>query len=191
MREPQELAVGRLRNASVIVALITSAAALMLIIGMYWYTKSLLNKRLDARMVSMVSTASLLFSGEDIGAFLAHPVESRLKLPFHRSLVLQLRSIKRANPDITFAYLLEPTQEADSMLFIADADVLALKPELNFNKDEVTDEGFPGSEYDVSEIEAIQSGKAFGEATTSPEIYEDYWGLLYSAYAPIKKRMEM
>lgn len=188
MREPQELAVGRLRNASVIVALITSAAALMLIIGMYWYTKSLLNKRLDARMVSMVSTASLLFSGEDIGAFLAHPVESRLKLPFHRSLVLQLRSIKRANPDITFAYLLEPTQEADSMLFIADADVLALKPELNFNKDEVTDEGFPGSEYDVSEIEAIQSGKAFGEATTSPEIYEDYWGLLYSAYAPIKKK---
>ena len=179
---------GKLRNASVTVALCISIVALLLIIGMYSYTKSLLNKRLDSRMISMISTASILFSGDEIKEYLSQPSESRLGTPFYRSLVMQLRSVKRANPDITFTYLLEPTQDPGVMKFLADADVLALQPSLNFNEDEVTDEGFPGSEYDVSGIEAIQTGRVYSIPTTSPEIYEDYWGKLYSAYAPIKDK---
>lgn len=184
------ITIGNLRTVSIAILAACSAMVIVITFFMYQFTANLLQERLDERLVSMVGTASLIFDPAEI-AHLNSLDEESVNSSEYRKIVEQLHNIKIANPSITFAYLLRLTEVEGTMQFIADADVVALKPSLNFNEDEVTEEGFPLSEYDVSEIEAIVNKSAFDHPTVSPEIYEDYWGKLYSAYAPIKLNGEL
>lgn len=172
------MSIGLLTISIVLIAIIT--------VAMYWFTQNLLQERLNERVYAIVSTSALLIDSAELSQVLdAGPIES-LKMPEYKTLVKNLRAIKNANKNITFAYILKPTEDPAVTTFVADADVIALMPNLNFNEDEVTDEGFPGSEYDVSEISVIQNGAAYLAPTINPDVYEDYWGTLYTGFAPLK-----
>ncbi len=152
---------------------------------LYKFTENLLSERLYERLKAIVATASLNITPEEISYLLKIGPEESLKTEEYRIVIMKLMAIKRANPDITFIYIYKKTDDPSLVTFVADADVIALQPNLNFNEDEVTDEGFPGSEYDVSEIDLITTGEAFETPVVDPVFYETMWGTLMTAYSPL------
>lgn len=153
---------------------------------LYLYTQNLLSDRLHERMIAIASTASYLFDAKEINSLLEMGGEESVKTPLYKATVNKLREIKEANPDVTFAYIYGKTDDPNSVVFIADADVIALRPDLNFNEDEVTEEGFPGSKFDISDIPLLTDGIAFNEVVVDDFFYETIWGRLMTTYAPIK-----
>ncbi|TSC57897.1 MAG: putative signal transduction histidine kinase [Candidatus Peregrinibacteria bacterium Greene0416_19] len=164
----------------------SAAAVVTITISMYSFTANLLKQRLNQRVLAIISTASLLFSPEEIKELRELGPEASLKTPTYRSVVEKLQQLKRANDRMTFAYIWAPSEKPNIMTFIADADVIALRPSLNYDIDEVTEDGFPGSEYDITGIRVFEDGSVNKGPTVNQEIYKDRWGLLYSGFAPIK-----
>lgn len=175
----------RLRFASLGILLLATLLIVFITIFMYSFTANLLKDRLNQRVNAITSTSVLLFNGDEIETLIKLGSDAALKTDTYRKTVEKLGKIKRANENLTFAYILAPTKDLTQMQFIADADVIALRPSLNFNIDEITEEGFPGSIYDVSEIKVIQDGSAFTRNIINPDVYVDEWGTLYTGYAPI------
>lgn len=177
----------RLKATSIAILVLCTAVVTFITVFMYQFTEELLRQRLDERVIAITSTAKLLFTGEEIDSLVEAGPENYLRTDLYRKVVTNLQKIKRANKNLTFAYILAPTESLTEMVFIADADVIATRPDLNFNIDEITDEGFPGYVYDVTDIQVIQDGSAFHRTVVNPDVYEDIWGTLYTGYAPIKK----
>jgi len=165
-------------------------ASALIIVGittyLYFYTQNLLSERLYERMTAIASTAARMFEAEDVNALLEMGPEMSMKTNLYKQTVMKLKEIKEANMDVTFAYLYGKTADPNTVVFVADADVIALKPELNFNENEVTDEGFPGSEFDVSEIPLVSENVAFVQVIIDEYFYDTIWGRLMTTYAPIK-----
>ncbi len=154
---------------------------------LYSYTKDLLRSRLDERLIAIVSTSSLLFSGGEIEKLSNLGVEAA-KTPEYRKVVLTLQSIRAANKDIRYAYIMAPTENENEVKYVADADAISITPVIDFNEDgEINDEDVskPGDTYDASEAPALQS-EAFIAPTVDEEVTIDTWGSFLSAYAPIK-----
>jgi len=147
------------------------------------YTQTLLEERLFERMEAIASTASRMFDGDEINSLLEMGGEESLKTELYKEIVKKLGEIKEANKDVTFAYIYGKTEDPNTVVFVADADVIALRPDLNFNEDEVTDEGFPGSKFDVSEIPLIYENTAFEEVVVDDYFYDTIWGRLMTTYA--------
>jgi signal transduction histidine kinase len=152
---------------------------------LYKFTENLLSERLYERLRSVVATASLNIHPEEISLLLSLGPENSLKTDVYKDVVQKLRAIKDANPDITFAYIYSKTDDPNTVDFVADADVIAIIPELNYNEDEMTDEGFPGSPFNVSEIGLIRDGIVFNEAVVDRYFYDTVWGTLMTAYSPL------
>lgn len=170
--------------------LLAASAAIMLVVTVYLYsyTQKLLTERLFERMEAIASTASRMFEASEINRMIDIGAEEAIKTKSYKSTVLKLREIKEANKDVTFAYIYRKTEDPNTVVFVADADVIALRPELNFNENEVTDEGFPGSEYDVSEIPLLYENTAFEKVVVDDYFYDTIWGRLMTTYAPILDR---
>jgi hypothetical protein len=178
----------RLRVASFLILILSALLIGFVTVFMYRFTAQLLKDRLDQRVHAITSTAVLLIDGDEITELIAIGPEKAVKSQIYRKVVRNLQKIKQANENLTFAYILAPTKNLAEMVFVADADVIALRPSLNFDIDEVTEEGFPGYVYDVSDVKVIQDGSAFIRTEINPDIYVDEWGTLYTGYAPIHSK---
>ncbi len=154
---------------------------------LYQYTQNLLRERLDERLKSTVGAAALLFDGDDIQEMSTLGAKST-ELEKYRSAVLKLQSLKSIVPDITFAYIYSKTEDPNVVQFVADADVIALRPSLNFNEDEVTSEGYPGSRFDITDVPKLADQEAFIIPTVDEDFNETIWGTLLSAYSPISTK---
>lgn len=101
----------------------------------------------------------------------------------------KLRMLRDQVEGIRFAYILRRTEDPMVLEFVADADMLLSDSELDRDHDGIVAEdeepSFPGDQYDISTIPALQ-GPAFNEPTTDEEITIDQWGQLMSGYAPIR-----
>lgn len=174
--------------ASYALLAVTAVFTLAISAFLYSYTQTLLEDRLFERMTAIASTSSLLFKASEINSLIEMGAEKSLETSLYKETVLKLRDIKEANEDITYAYIYSKTDNPNIVKFVADADVIALRPDLNYNEDETTDEGFPGSEYDVSDIPLIYENVAFEEVVVDVYFYDTIWGKLMTTYAPIKDR---
>ena len=103
----------------------------------------------------------------------------------YRKTVLELRRIKRRNPEIKYAYIFAKTDSPNAVIFVADADMIALRPELNFTGDETDSEDWIAAPYDSSGLPALRDGYAFQYGTTDEDLYQEPWGMVFSSYAPI------
>ncbi len=166
--------------------IVTATISVVVVFYLYLFTQNLLSDRLYERMEAIASTSSILFEGGVASELHKMGGEESVKTDEYKDIVFKLKSIKEANSDITFAYIYGKTEDPNTVQFVADADVIALIPELNFNEDEVTYEGFPGSTYDVSDIPLLTENTAFEEVVVDDYFYETIWGTLMTAYAPIK-----
>lgn len=150
---------------------------------MYQYTQKLLHERLQERLVSITSTATLYFSVDEMNALrelATNKQDDTIYDSFYKDINSRLNDIRDTNHDIQYVYLFGKTDDPYNLLFLADADV---------NEELILEEGdegndFPGSMYDVSEIVALQY-EAFKNPTADEELYIDEWGETLSSYAPI------
>ena len=108
--------------------------------------------------------------------------------PIFRDTVRRLEHIRKYSPNIRFAYIMRRTEDPHVLAFVADADSLASKAELDKNGDGIIAEdeegSYPGDLYDISDIPALQEA-AFIGPTVDDEVVVDQWGALISGYAPI------
>jgi signal transduction histidine kinase len=170
---------------SIVLLAVSAIITVAITVFLYGYTSNLLSERLYERLNSVAATAALLLDGDAMNELIDIGGEESLKLESYRDTVMQLQRIKDVNKDITFAYIYGKTDDINTVKFVADADVIALRPDLNFNEDEVTDEGFPGSTFDVSEIPLLTENTAFEETIVDTYFYDTIWGRLMTTYAPI------
>lgn len=174
----------KIRFLSYLLFVCIGAGTAVVSVFLYKYTENLMRSRLESQLSSIISTASLRFNAPEMQKLAAMGAQS-VRTPEYRRTVRKLQEIKKANPDVTYAYIYSKTDNDNLVQFIADADVVALRPSLNFNEDEVTSEGFPGSTFDVSDLPNLRDGTAFQRTVVETELDETIWGTLLSAYAPI------
>ncbi len=150
------------------------------------YTKRLLRERLNERLIAIVSTASLQFSGDEISALHGLGIKAA-ETDIYKKNVLKLQAVRSVNKNIRYAYIIGQTDDPNTVEYIVDADAMVIEPSIDFNEDGVVDENDvskPGDDYDATEVPAMQ-GDAFLKPTIDQELSVDTWGVFLSAYAPI------
>ncbi len=155
--------------------------------ALFAYTQNILLERLREKLITISTTASLLFDEQEISELIEEG-EKSVNTDLYRKAVLNLRRIKRRNPDIRYAYIFAKTKRPESVSFVADADMIALRSNLNYTGDEIDEGDWVGSQYDTDESSALNEGFAFKEATTDQDFSDtsEDWGTVYSSYAPIR-----
>lgn len=151
------------------------------------YTQQLLRQRLNERLIAIASTSSLLFNGDDISILRKQGIKS-IATELYRNSVLTLQSVRDANKDIMYVYILGQTEIQNEVVFIVDADAASVEPIIDFNKDGLVDHedvSEPGEVYDATDVPALQ-GPAFKETVVDSELTIDEWGTFLSAYSPIR-----
>lgn len=153
------------------------------------YTNGLLRERLNERLIAVVSTAALQFSGDEISAMYKMGIDAA-ETPIYRKNVLLLQAIRSVNKNIRYAYIIGKTDDPTVVKFIADADAMVIEPTIDFNEDgeiDTNDISRPGDEYDATDSPKMQS-EAFQSPVVEEELSVDSWGTFLSAYAPIYDR---
>ncbi|HVW66562.1 MAG TPA: HAMP domain-containing sensor histidine kinase [Candidatus Peribacteraceae bacterium] len=157
--------------------------------GSYFYIRSrdIMESQLKTQLASMAGSAALFIPGDELDQIQGPKDETK---PAFIDLVHRLKSL-RTLPDVRFAYIMRKTINPMELAFVADADALSTKAELDVNHDGVVspDEApsHPGDLYDISNVPALQHD-AFLHPTTDSTVTYDQWGALISGYAPIYRK---
>ena len=104
-----------------LVLLTCAALSIAITFVLYNYTQVLLKERLQERLVSIVATSSQEISASNIVAIggVEDLYSDELEI-----LVGQLERMREANADITYAYIMRRTSDANTFEFVTDADSL-------------------------------------------------------------------
>ena len=154
--------------------------------ALYLFTQNILEDRLKERVRSIAVAAALSIEPNDLK--IVNGPEDVGSSAFIR-VTEKLQEIRSTSPDIFYAYILRPTEDVNTLTYIADADSLDPTAEIDINHDGVVDDedtlNSPGDEFDASEIPALQE-EALVEATTDAEpLFDEVYGTFLSGYAPI------
>lgn len=187
--------IGTLINAKKVLKTlpISMGLALLLSIGMYFFTSHLQMERMRDKLQSIAITAALQISAKDLDAL--HVKDDWLK-PEWNKVVSQLEEIRFKNGGITFAYIIRKTQNPDILEFVADSH--SRDPFANTDSDPNNDidadgDGkidpqehdllqWPGQEYPPPNKEVLD---AYNGPVTTEKFYTDTWGKYLSGYSPI------
>ncbi len=166
---------------------LSSCAFLAVVITyiLYGYTQNLLKERLRERITSVASTAATVISANDI-AQVYEPDD--LVSDEAKNLAARLSSIRNANNDIRYIYLLRRTNNTEELAFVIDSESLDSKEiqEKRAGK-ELSDDDLaplPGDILTISEYPALRD-EAFYHPVAEKELQKDQWSTQMSAYAPI------
>jgi hypothetical protein len=184
-----QLQAARRYSAALPVAVITMivAGALCLIGGMLFLRgQHLMREELRERLRSTAAAAALQFDGDAIDSI---RTQADTTTPVFRDIVSRLQAIRGEVPNVRYAYIMRQTDDADTLAFVADADMLRSPSELDINGNGVVDPDEEASEfderYDVSEIPVLKLS-AFSLPSVDEQVTQDRWGELISGYAPIR-----
>ncbi|OGJ65509.1 hypothetical protein A3A67_04905 [Candidatus Peribacteria bacterium RIFCSPLOWO2_01_FULL_51_18] len=171
--------------------LIGSSIVLLVIVGLlyglYRYTLNIVIEETGQRLMSIAATAASQFDPKDLNEL--HFARDMKKEAYQR-VFKKLNEIRDKNPEITWAYIMRPTDKPDMLEFVADADSNYNLPNLWIGyydgKKEPTeaDEAvWPGYQYEVVKNEPLLyalKGPAFNEKPL-----EDQWGSFITGAASI------
>ncbi len=167
---------------AVLVLTVTSATSILL----YQRSGQITEDQIKDHITSLATVAAMQFSGDAL-TVLQNP--NQTKTPLFREVVERLQNIRNADPRIRFAYILRKNRESKrTLLFVADADSLATKKELDLDKngtvDDTEEASTLGDIYDASAMPAIW--QAFEHPSVDASVTQDQWGSFISGYAPIQ-----
>lgn len=160
--------------------------SMVLGVAFYYRGRAIMESEVRDRLRSTAVLGAQLFSAEELKTLQG---AQSVYTPEYRRVVSQLKGIKRSEPRIRFAYIMRQTDQANVLQFVADADSFSTDAELdkdgNGRVDSYEEPADPGDAYDVSDIPLLQ-GVAFEGPAVDPSFTQDQWGMLISAYAPIR-----
>lgn len=172
----------------VTIVLIGSIAMICLITYvMYVQTQLILTERLRQHIQSIVATAANEFNIQDINAV---KNESNISSWQFARLVHQLQNIKKANPDVTYAYIMRrlDAKNPEQLEFVADANSLDAPDLLDVDEDGVVSDEekapLPGEHFDATQYPELLK-EAFIHPIAASKLESDQWSVQLSAYAPI------
>lgn len=152
---------------------------------LYFRSTRLTEERIKANMREWAAVAALLFAGEEMEQ-LQKPSDMHSAL--FQSVVQRLRTIRSTHPEFRYLYIVRKTDEPGMTSFIADADALAPKEELDMNGNGTIEpeeaQSLLGDLYDASTFPRMLEG--FDHPTSDDDITRDQWGSVLSGYAPIR-----
>ncbi len=134
--------------------------------GLYAYSKNINTKRIQERVLAIVSTAA-----NEIDPALMQSIREPddVNTAQYKQLHQELRTIMQTNPGIAQTYLLRPLSKPEEWQLIVDAD---------YKEPAMPGEIFDDTGSEPASILALKRPLAFEEFT-------DRWGTWISAYAPI------
>ncbi len=144
-------------------------AAIILVsgsVGTYFYQSAIdnLSQALRSRLQNSAALISHGFSVESLDEI---RTPEDMKRPTYREGVAALRDFVRANPDISFIYVMRKV--GDKAIFVLDSDA--------------SDPALPGETY-PNDIPALMEG--FIRPSVDASITRDRWGSFLSGYAPLQ-----
>lgn len=150
---------------------------------LYIHNANVVMDRIKERAKSIAATAALQFDPQDVAKIKSL---KDAKLPEYSKLVHQLNRIREENEGVEYAYILRPTAEKYTWVFIADADALDPYAIIDVNGDgkitDVDDLSVPGEIY----VENIANGEPFVlDKALSYSPATDQWGTHITGAAPI------
>ncbi len=169
--------------------LILSIIASLFTYGLYQYHVRILRNEAGSRLMSIAATAAPTFNPEEL-EFLRRAED--MKSDIYQKNFKKLNEIKKNNLDISYAYILRPTENKMLYEWVVDADS-------NFDIPSFTDSNmdgisqpdeqnvFPGGIYDVRNMTILLSREALKAPMIEPGFNTDQWGTFISASAPIKR----
>lgn len=163
------------------------------LIGALLFTRgqTLMRDELRERLLSTAAVAAQQFDGDAVDAI--RSAEDMHSAAF-KDIVGRLQRIRGDVPDVRYAYIMRKTDDPNTLVFVADADMLRSDAELDMNRNGVVDaEEQPsefGETYDVTDIPMLKTD-AFSAPAVDNETTVDRWGELISGYAPIRARNGM
>lgn len=178
----------RVHGPMLVGALVMLSTVGALTMVLFVRSTSALEAQLRETLRAAAATAAYSIDGDDLDAIRGPEDMAR---PEYVRIADLLRNVVSELPQARFAYVLRRTDAPNVLEFVADADAVATFDELDRNGNGELDPGeepsFPGEQYDVTGMAALQD-EAFRMSTTDPEFTVDQWGELLSGYAPIRSR---
>jgi hypothetical protein len=162
---------------------------LMVLLGMAFFSRSraIMEDQLKNTLRSTAGAAAMQFDGALLDQI--HDPKD-MQSPVFKDMVRRLSQLREHVPGVRFAYILRNTATPQTLEFVADADALSSPAQLdrdgNGKVDSDEEPGYPGEQYDVHQIPALQYD-AFQAPSTDEYVTYDQWGALISGYAPIRR----
>jgi len=170
-----------------VIATLVSCAVLgnVMTYVLYNYTQKLLKERLQDRIVAIVSTAATHLDPEDVKTVWD---ENDMDTGAYERLVTQLENVQNANENLLYVYIMRRTRDPNVLEFVADAQGLLTFDEQDFDGDGVVGDDevvpIPGDPFEIADYPTLKD-EAFYHPVAAPELEEDQWSVMLSAYAPI------
>jgi DNA-binding HxlR family transcriptional regulator len=142
------------------------------------------------RLMAVAATAASQFDPSDLDSL---RFARDMNTPEYQRVFKQLNDIRDANPDITWIYILRPTENEDVWEFVADADSNVFLDEFDdYNASGASDPNeenvWPGMRY-YSENQVFS--EALTKSTYSRKFVFDQWGKYITGVAPIYFRNKL
>lgn len=152
--------------------------------SLYVRAKNVLEHQIKERLMSVATVAARQFDGKEL---LTIPLDGDQTGEVYQKTIKELYGIKKAVPEIRFAYIMAKTADPTMLTFLGDADAALSISEQDENKNGTIDfdeaPSYPGDLYPISQAPAMQ--RALEAPTTDEDVTYDQWGTTMSGYAPI------
>jgi len=178
----------KLIDTKEVMILLGSSALLALLItfGIYKYSYNLNLQRVRERVMAIAATAAPEFDVEDLASI---RVKEDMEKEAYQKTFRKLNEMRDQNEDVMYVYILRPTEDKSTFEFVVDADSNFDLPFFqDQNEDGIMDEAdeavWPGDQYDVSEIPALQDEALQYPAADAAPV-SDQWGTFITGFAPV------
>ena len=152
--------------------------------GMYMQNVAMNMRRIQEKVVAVAATATPLFSAEDVEEIRSPADTSK---PAYQRIVFELGKMRNRNNGLKYAYIMRPTDDANTWEFVADVDFGATGDVNGDGKiDQLDENAPPGEQYDVTGSIPPVSDALIQPTAFTP--FTDKWGTWIAGWAPIRDK---
>lgn len=155
--------------------------------SLYRSNVNLNTQRIRERALAIAATGALQFDPVDLNE-LRTPED--ITKPEYAKVIYKLNEIRRQNEDVKYIYIMRPTDDPNTLEFVADADSLDPYAKKDLNGDGVVNEADtltpPGYRYVLDDHGEVAEMFATKKPVADREPFTDQWGTFLSGQAPIK-----
>ena len=174
-----------LSSRSLVIFGLCSLVAAGLTYAIYQNDANLNLKRIQDKVLSIAATGALQFDANDLNQL--HTIVD-INKPEYAKVIYLLNAIRKQNDGVKYIYIMRPTEKDGIWEFVADADSLDPYSKKDLNGDGKIDDADhlspPGEHYVGLDTTSMQFALNKAVALKSP--VKNQWGLLLSAFAPIR-----
>mgnify|MGYP002624441262 CR=1 FL=1 len=154
---------------------------------LYRQMQTVFRQGIDERLMSLAAVAATHFDPADLDRITG---PESVETDVYRNTVLTLQRVRQLARHVRFIYILRPTDDPNTLAFVADADSLTPDVPIDLNQDGQIDDAdalaSPGDPFEVAEYPNFRDA-AFMQPFVDPEFTKSQWGTFVSGTVPITR----